>query len=57
MPPIVNQSNDTANDVVAGVGNCGVPQAGAYLDRCGYGTRLPLVAISPTRSRTTSTMR
>jgi phospholipase C len=47
MPPIVNQSNDIANDVLAGVGNCGTPQAGAYLDRCGYGTRLPLLVISP----------
>jgi phospholipase C len=49
MPPIVNQSNDAANDVVAGSTLlCGKPQsAGAYLDRCGYGTRLPLVVISP----------
>jgi phospholipase C len=47
MPPIVNQSNDAANDVLAGVGNCGTPQPGAFLDRCGYGTRLPLIAISP----------
>ena len=47
MPPIVNQSNDTANDVMAGVGNCGTPRTGAYLDRCGYGTRLPLLLISP----------
>jgi phospholipase C len=47
MPPIVNQSN-TANDTIAGSTlHCGTPQAGAYLDRCGYGTRLPLVAISP----------
>jgi phospholipase C len=47
MPPIVNQSNDPANDTVAGAGLCGTPQPGAYLDRCGYGTRLPLVVISP----------
>jgi phospholipase C len=47
MPPIVNQSNDAANDVVAGAAYCGTPQAGAYLDRCGYGTRLPLLLISP----------
>jgi phospholipase C len=46
MPPIVNQSNDLANDTVAGAGNCGTPQPGAYLDRCGYGTRLPILAIS-----------
>lgn len=47
MPPIVSRSNDPSNDVLAGIGNCGVPQPGAYLDRCGYGTRLPLLAISP----------
>ena len=47
MPPIVNQSNDAANDAVAGAAYCGTPQPGAYLDRCGYGTRLPLVVISP----------
>jgi len=47
MPPIVNQSNDPANDFVSGPGLCGVPLPGAYLDRCGYGTRLPLIVISP----------
>lgn len=48
MPPIVNPSSDAANDVVAGSTLlCGTPQAGAYLDRCGYGTRLPLLVISP----------
>ncbi len=47
MPPIVNQSNDAANDTLAGPGNCGTPQVGAYLDRCGYGTRLPILTISP----------
>ena len=47
MPPIVNQSNDAANDTLAGSLHCGTPQTGAYLDRCGYGTRLPLLAISP----------
>jgi phospholipase C len=48
MPPIVNQSNDASNDTVAGSSlHCGTPQGGAYLDRCGYGTRLPLMAISP----------
>lgn len=47
MPPIVNQSNDAANDTLAGSGHCGTPLAGAYLDRCGYGTRLPLLVISP----------
>jgi phospholipase C len=48
MPPIVNPSNDSANDTLAGSTlRCGTPQGGAYLDRCGYGSRLPLVAISP----------
>jgi phospholipase C len=47
MPPVVMQSNDAANDVVAGAAHCGTPQSGAYLDRCGYGTRLPLLALSP----------
>jgi phospholipase C len=47
MPPIVNQSNDAANDTLAGAGLCGTPQPGAYLDRCGYGSRLPLLLISP----------
>jgi phospholipase C len=48
MPPIVNQSNDASNDTLAGSTlHCGTPQAGAFLDRCGYGTRLPLLAISP----------
>ena len=48
MPPIVNKSNDPANDSLMGsTGLCGKPAAGAYLDRCGYGTRLPFLAISP----------
>jgi phospholipase C len=47
MPPIVNQSNDSTTDTLTGSGRCGTPQSGAYLDRCGYGTRLPLVLISP----------
>jgi phospholipase C len=49
MPPIVNQSSDSSNDVVAGASlHCGsVTPLGGFLDRCGYGTRLPLLAISP----------
>jgi phospholipase C len=48
MPPIVNQSNDPANDSLMGTsGLCGTPAPGAYLDRCGYGTRLPFLVISP----------
>jgi phospholipase C len=48
MPPIVSQSNDASNDALLGpTGLCGTPAAGAYLDRCGYGTRMPLLVISP----------
>ena len=47
MPPIVNQSNDASNDTLSGSSHCGTPQPGAYVDRCGYGTRLPLLLISP----------
>ncbi len=53
MPPILNHSNDTANDTLAGGLFCygastgAPPQLGGYNDRCGYGTRLPLIAISP----------
>jgi phospholipase C len=48
MPPIMNQSNDPANDALLGpAGLCGTPKPGAYLDRCGYGTRMPLLVISP----------
>jgi phospholipase C len=48
MPPIVNHSNDAANDALLGpAGLCGTPATGAYLDRCGYGERLPFLVISP----------
>jgi len=47
MPPIVNQSNDPTNDTLLGPGLCGMAKAGAYLDRCGYGPRLPFLVISP----------
>jgi phospholipase C len=48
MPPIVNQSNDPVNDTLLGPsGMCGTPAPGAYLDRCGYGSRLPLLVVSP----------
>jgi phospholipase C len=46
MSPIVNQSA-SADDALTGPGSCGTPKAGAYLDRCGYGPRQPLLAISP----------
>jgi phospholipase C len=62
LPPVVSPSNDSANDALLGVthadndsslpagsmaGLCGTPATGAYLDRCGYGPRLPFLAISP----------
>jgi phospholipase C len=48
MPPVVSQSNDPAQDALLGpAGLCGTPPKGAYLDRCGYGTRLPFLVISP----------
>ncbi|HET8582006.1 MAG TPA: alkaline phosphatase family protein [Jatrophihabitans sp.] len=47
MPPIVNPSDDPVNDVLAGPGMCGTPKPGAYLDRCGYGPRIPVLVISP----------
>jgi phospholipase C len=46
-PPIVSQSNDSANDAANGSGLCGTPTQGSYLDRCGYGQRLPFLVISP----------
>jgi phospholipase C len=46
-PPIVSQSNDAANDAANAAGLCGTPSPGAYLDRCGYGVRLPFLVISP----------
>jgi phospholipase C len=46
MPPIVSQSN-TAEDQLLGPGSCGRVTGGAAQGRCGYGPRLPLLAISP----------
>jgi phospholipase C len=46
MSPIMNQSA-SADDALTGPGLCGTPKAGAYLDRCGYGPRQPLLVVSP----------
>jgi phospholipase C len=46
MPPIVMQSS-TAKDNLNAIGSCGNPIPGVYQGRCGYGPRLPLLAISP----------
>lgn len=47
MPPLVNGSNDSNNDVLFGTGDAGTPKLAPYLDRAGYGPRLPLLVISP----------
>jgi|SRR5208282_1474461 len=47
MPPIVSPSADPVNDALFGAGLCGTPAPEAYEDRCGYGTRLPILVISP----------
>jgi phospholipase C len=47
MGPIVSQSNDPTGDALTDPGKCGTAPAGAYQDRCGYGPRQPLLAISP----------
>jgi len=53
-PPIANPSAlnapsalPSSNDALTGPGQCGIPQAGAVMGRCGYGPRLPLLVISP----------
>ncbi|HEV7212521.1 MAG TPA: alkaline phosphatase family protein [Blastococcus sp.] len=49
MGPIVNQSQDPANDSLRGT-DCGTNTnqvLGGYQDRCGYGPRQPLLVISP----------
>jgi phospholipase C len=46
----VNPSNDAGvtGDTLTGPGSCGgTPAPGAYLDRCGYGPRIPLMVLSP----------
>ncbi len=44
--PVVNASNSPA-DAFQGTAKCGTPAPGAFLGRCGYGPRLPLLVISP----------
>ncbi len=48
MSPVVNHSQ-SAEDALTGDGQCGAgsPTLGGYELRCGYGPRLPLLAISP----------
>lgn len=51
MPPILVQSNDPLADALLGAGNAGKPAAGTYLDRAGYGPRVPMLVISPWAKR------
>ncbi|HEY2029429.1 MAG TPA: alkaline phosphatase family protein [Myxococcales bacterium] len=44
--PIVNPSAGSVDAFAAGI-NCGTPAPGAFQGRCGYGPRLPLLAVSP----------
>jgi phospholipase C len=49
MPPMVNESQ-SPRDALSGPGSCGTNPArvgGGYEARCGYGTRLPLLVVSP----------
>jgi phospholipase C len=49
MPPIVNESQ-SPRDALTGPGTCGTNPArvgGGYEARCGHGTRLPLLVVSP----------
>ncbi|MDT4908798.1 MAG: phospholipase, partial [Pseudonocardiales bacterium] len=46
--PIIRQSQDVDNDTLSGPGKCGSgATAPAQNDRCGLGTRMPLLVISP----------
>ena len=71
MPPIVNPSFSPIVDTLNGAGLCkhglqqgkmtpAVPLKGGFgspaWGRCGYGTRLPLLVVSPFAKRITSTM-
>ncbi len=47
MGPLVNPSDDPDADALDGPGKAGTPKPSAYLDRAGYGPRLPLLVISP----------
>ena len=51
MGPIVTASNDPKEDALEGPGSAGSPAPGIYLDRAGYGPRLPLLVVSPWAKR------
>lgn len=46
MPPLMMTSVSAA-DALTGPGQCGTTTTGGSVGRCGYGPRLPLMAISP----------
>lgn len=46
MPPLLHPSQ-APNDALTGPGACGKPASDADFDRCGFGPRLVLLAISP----------
>ncbi|MDA4118276.1 MAG: hypothetical protein OK455_08030 [Thaumarchaeota archaeon] len=46
MGPLVTPSDDPAHDALFGT-SCGTPAPSAPEDQCGYGPRIPLIAISP----------
>ena len=50
MPPLPYGSNGP-NDALDGPGLCGQPTSNAMLNRCGFGPRLVLLAISPYAKR------
>ena len=45
--PVVNGSNDPANDAAICSSQPANPELGTLIDRCGFGPRLPLIVISP----------
>lgn len=48
MSPILSQSNDPVNDALLGSKMLsGHASEKSYQDRCGYGSHLPLLVISP----------
>jgi phospholipase C len=46
MGSILTQSNDPATDALSDPGACGVARPGAFMDRCGFGPRQPLLLVS-----------
>jgi phospholipase C len=51
FPTILGNSSDPVYDGLYGAGLCGTAAAGAYLDRCGPGPRVPFLVVSPYAKR------